>query len=76
MGHCRGFEPYHCHVFEIEKRSPQVADDDPATLDVIESEISGFEAQISGAINGRWSVYAGVSTLEGEQVNRETVELD
>ena len=58
-------------VFEIEKRSPQVADDDPATLDVIESEISGFEAQISGAINGRWSVYAGVSTLEGEQVNRE-----
>ena len=57
-------------VFEIEKRSPQVADNDAATLDVIESEISGFEAQISGQINSRWSVFAGVSTLEGEQVNR------
>ena len=57
-------------VFEIEKRSPQVADNDPATLDVIESEISGFEAQISGVMNDRWSVFAGVSTLEGEQVNR------
>lgn len=57
-------------LFEIEKRSPQVADNDPATLDVIESEISGFEAQISGAMSDRWSVFAGVSTLEGEQVNR------
>ena len=57
-------------VFEIEKRSPQVADNDPSTLDVIESEISGFEAQISGAVSERWSVFAGVSTLEGEQVNR------
>ena len=56
--------------FEIEKSSPQVADNDPATLDVIDSEISGFEAQLSGAINDRWSVYAGVSTLDGEQVNR------
>ena len=57
-------------VFEIEKRSPQVADNDPSTLDVIESEISGFEAQISGAMSDRWSVFAGVSTLDGEQVNR------
>ena len=45
-------------VFEIEKRSPQAADNDPATLDVIESEISGFEAQISGAVSERWSVFA------------------
>ena len=34
-------------MFEIEQRSPQVADNDPATLDVIESEIDGFELQLA-----------------------------
>ena len=33
-------------MFEIEQRSPQVADNDPATLDVIESQIDGFELQL------------------------------
>ena len=32
-------------IFEVEQSSPQVADDDPETLDVIDSEISGFELQ-------------------------------
>jgi len=35
-------------VFEIEESSPQVADNDPGTLDVIDSDIQGFEAQIQG----------------------------
>ncbi len=57
-------------VFEIEQRSPQVADNDPSTLDVIDSEISGFEAQIKGQASRNWFVSAGYSYLDGEQVNR------
>ena len=47
-----------------------MADNDPATLDVIESEIDGFELQLQGRINDFWSVSAAYSALDGEQVNR------
>ena len=58
-------------MFEIEQRSPQVADNDPATLDVIESQIDGFELQLQGRVNEVWTVSAGYSALDGEQVNRQ-----
>jgi catecholate siderophore receptor len=57
-------------VFEVEQSSPQVADNDPETLDVIDSEITGFEAQLKGPITDRWYVSAGYSYLDGEQVDR------
>ncbi len=57
-------------VFEIEQSSPQVADNDPETLDVIDSEISGFELQLLGQVNDRWYLSAGYSNLDGEQVDR------
>lgn len=57
-------------LFEIEQSSPQVADNDPATLDVIDSTISGFELQLQGMITSRWFVSTGYSYLDGEQVNR------
>ncbi len=57
-------------IFEIEQSSPQVADSDPSTLDVIDSEITGFEAQLQGKITDSWFVSAGYSNLDGEQVNR------
>ena len=57
-------------IFEIEQSSPQVADNDPATLDVINSEIKGFEAQLAGPVTNRWFVSAGYSHLDGEQVDR------
>lgn len=57
-------------VFEIEQSSPQVSDDDPSTLDVIDSEISGFEAQLRGRLTDRWTISAGYSYLDGEQVDR------
>ena len=57
-------------VFEIEQSSPQPADNDPATLDVIDSAISGFELQLQGAITDFWSITAGYSYLDGEQVDR------
>ncbi len=57
-------------VFEIQQRSPQVADGDPETLDVVESEIRGFEAQLQGHITHDWSITAGYSYLDGEIVDR------
>jgi catecholate siderophore receptor len=57
-------------VFEIDKKSPQVADSDPSTLDVIESSIDGFEVQIQGQLNAKWSINASYGYLDGEQVNR------
>ncbi len=57
-------------VFEIEKSSPQVADADPETLDVIDSKISGFEFQLMGKVTDSWFITAGYSYLDGEQVSR------
>lgn len=57
-------------IFEIEQRSPQTADNDPSTLDVIESEITGFELQLQGQLTEAWFISAGYSYLDGEQVNR------
>ncbi|MEL6259231.1 MAG: TonB-dependent receptor, partial [Pseudomonadota bacterium] len=56
-------------IFEIEQESPQVADNDPGTLDVIESEIQGVEAQFQGQITDQLFVTAGYSYLDGNQVN-------
>ena len=56
-------------LFQIEQSSPQPNDDDPATLDVIDSEIQGFEVQLSGQITDFWSLQAGYSYLDGEQVD-------
>ncbi|MEL7112127.1 MAG: TonB-dependent siderophore receptor [Pseudomonadota bacterium] len=57
-------------IFEIEQSSPQVADNDPSTLDVIDSETTGFEVQLQGQLTERWYVSTGYSYLDGEQVNR------
>ncbi|UTW54777.1 TonB-dependent siderophore receptor [Kordiimonas sp. SCSIO 12610] len=56
-------------IFENEQSSPQVADNDPGTLDVIDSEIRGIEAQIQGQITDQFFITAGYSYLEGNQVN-------
>ncbi len=57
-------------IFEIEQSSPQVSDNDPSTLDVIDSQITGFEAQLQGQLTEQWFVSAGYSYLDGEQVSR------
>jgi catecholate siderophore receptor len=57
-------------VFEIEQSSPQVADNDPETLDVIDSETQGFELQLQGQVTDRWYVTGGYSFLDGEIVDR------
>jgi len=56
--------------FEIEQSSPQVADNNPETLDVIDSEINGLELQLQGQLIDQWYISAGYSYLDGEQVDR------
>ena len=66
-------------IFEIEQSSPQeaapirdenglVIDANAGTLEVVDSQIFGIEAQIQGQITDQWSVSAGYSFLEGDQV--------
>lgn len=57
-------------LFEVEQSSPQVADSDPSTLDVIDSEITGYELQLQGRVTDNLYLSAGYSSLDGEQVNR------
>ncbi|SHN50845.1 TonB-dependent receptor [Erythrobacter sanguineus] len=57
-------------VFQIEQSSPQVSDANPDTLDVIDSKIRGFEAQLQGQVTDWWFLSAGYSYLDGEQVGR------
>lgn len=53
-------------IFENTQKSPVVSDDDASTLDIIESEISGFEFQLAGHILPQWQVTANYAYLEGE----------
>ena len=57
-------------IFEIEQSSPQPNDNDPSTLDVIDSKIQGFEIQLQGRLSDFWDISAGYSFLDGEQANR------
>jgi catecholate siderophore receptor len=57
-------------VFQIEESSPQVSDADPDTLDVIDSRIRGFEAQLQGQVTNWWFLSAGYSWLDGKQQGR------
>ncbi|MEM9233215.1 MAG: TonB-dependent siderophore receptor [Pseudomonadota bacterium] len=57
-------------IFEIEQSSPQVADNDPETLDVIDSETKGFEVQLQGQVTEQWYISGGYSYLEGEIIDR------
>lgn len=57
-------------IFEIEESSPQPNDNDPETLDVVDSKIQGFELQLQGEVMPGWSVSAGYSYLDGEQQSR------
>lgn len=57
-------------IFENEQSSPQVADNDPATLDVIDSDISGFELQFKGEVTRDWHLTVNYSNLDGEIMSR------
>jgi catecholate siderophore receptor len=56
-------------AFQIEQTSPQVSDNNPDTLDVIETEIEGLELQLFGRVTDIWTTTVGYSYLTGEQAN-------
>ncbi|UTW46236.1 TonB-dependent siderophore receptor [bacterium SCSIO 12696] len=57
-------------LFENEQSSPQVADNDPSTLDVIDSVIEGLELQLAGRVTDYWTLSANYSNLDGVIINR------
>ncbi|MEO1150784.1 MAG: TonB-dependent siderophore receptor [Pseudomonadota bacterium] len=61
-------------IFEVEQSSPQISDDNPDTLDIIDSQVRGFEAQLIGQLTNAWFVSAGYSYLDGNQVDSLGVE--
>ncbi|MEM7672826.1 MAG: TonB-dependent siderophore receptor [Verrucomicrobiota bacterium] len=56
-------------IFEIEASQPQVDPNDSEGQVFVDSDITGFEAQIQGSITDKWSVIAGYSYLDAEIVN-------
>ena len=59
-------------IFQIEERAPQLEDTSGGERQVfIESEISGFEAQVQGQVSDRWFISAGYSYLDGEQAGSD-----
>ena len=57
-------------VFENEQSSPQVDDNDSGAFVIVDSDVSGFEIQLSGQVTDYWSLTAGYGNLDGEQVNQ------
>ena len=55
-------------AFEIEQESTQVGVE-AGTLDIVESEVRGIEAQIKGNITDRLYISAGYSFLEGDDAS-------
>ena len=60
-------------IFDIENSSPQANDTNIGTLDIIDAEVQGFEAQLQGNITDEWFVSAGYSYIDGDQVDVVTV---
>jgi len=57
-------------IFEIEQSSPEVDDNDPGAFVIVDSKILGFELQLQGQVTDGWTVSAGYSFLDGEQVEQ------
>tara|TARA_R110002096_G_scaffold4493_16_gene20913 strand:+ start:10511 stop:12751 length:2241 start_codon:yes stop_codon:yes gene_type:complete len=55
--------------FQGEESSPQVSDGDSSTLDIIDTETSGFEAQLVGKVTDWWYIAPGYTYLDSEQVD-------
>jgi len=54
-------------LFEIEQESPVISDANAESFDIIETTVSGFEAQLQGQIIQDWFITAGYSYLDGTQ---------
>ena len=57
-------------IFDIEATSPQPVDGDGVgQLEVLDTEVQGFEAQLQGYITDEWFFSAGYSHLDGNAVD-------
>lgn len=56
--------------FQIEESSPEVDTANPGSLVIVDTQTKGFEAELAGYVNDRWSVFTGYTYLNGEQVNQ------
>lgn len=57
-------------IFQIEQSQPQVSEADAAQFVIVDSQIEGFELQLQGQVLPGWTISAGYSYLDGEQVNQ------
>ena len=57
-------------IFENEESAPDTDDNDSERLVVVDSEISGFELQLSGYLTDQWYITANYSNMDGEIVNQ------
>ena len=58
-------------LFEVGQDSPVVSDTDASRFDVIQTSVSGMEAQLSGQLTDRWFASLGYSYLDGTQAGGE-----
>lgn len=57
-------------IFQIEQRQPQVSAVDAGEFVIVDSQTEGFELQLQGQVLPGWTISAGYSYLDGEQVNQ------
>ncbi len=58
-------------IFQIQRTTAEVDDADSANFVEIESETTGFEAELQGMLTANWYILAGYSYLDGEQVDQD-----
>ena len=56
--------------FEIEESSPEVDTANPGNLVIVDTQTTGFEAELGGYVCDNWSIFTGYTYLDGEQVNQ------
>ncbi|MEP0391941.1 MAG: TonB-dependent siderophore receptor [Erythrobacter sp.] len=57
-------------IFQIEQSQPQVSAVDAGEFVIVDSQTEGFELQLQGEVLPGWTVSAGYSYLDGEQVDQ------
>ena len=58
-------------IFELTSSQPQPDDNNPATLERIDTENTGFEVELTGNLTKRWYLSTGYTYLNGEVIGRD-----
>lgn len=57
-------------IFELTSSQPQPDDNDPSTLERIDTENTGFETELTGYLTSQWYLSTGYTYLTGEVIGR------